>query len=132
MRTLIENNGIKTFIFGSNSEFDDLCYSVVTDLQKIYPHIKRVYIRAEFPCIDDNYEKYLLEKYEETYFPLKIINAGKAVYLERNFEMIDKSDVCVLYYDVEKHRNKKHKSGTKKVYEYALKKGVEIINIYDT
>ena len=31
---LIENKGATTFLFGSRSEFDDLCHSIVTDLQK--------------------------------------------------------------------------------------------------
>ena len=31
---LIENKRVATFLFGSRSEFDDLCYSIVTKLQK--------------------------------------------------------------------------------------------------
>ena len=39
---LIENKGVITFLFGSRSEFDDLCHSIVTDLQKNNPQIKRI------------------------------------------------------------------------------------------
>ncbi len=89
---------IDTFLFGSKSEFDDLCHEVVSDLKEKYSHIKRVYVRAEYPEISNEYEKYLLKSYEETYFPKKALNAGKAVYVERNYEMIDNSYICIVYY----------------------------------
>ena len=34
---LMENKGVATFLFGSRSEFDDLCHSIVTELQKNNP-----------------------------------------------------------------------------------------------
>ena len=34
IKDLIENKGANTFLFGSRSEFDDLCHSIVTELQK--------------------------------------------------------------------------------------------------
>ena len=39
---LIENKGVTTFLFGSRSEFDDLCHEIVTELQKNNPQIKRI------------------------------------------------------------------------------------------
>ena len=39
IRDLIKNKGVRTFLFGSRSEFDDLCHSIVTDLQKNNPQI---------------------------------------------------------------------------------------------
>ena len=137
---LIVNHSVKRFLFGSRSEFDELCYKVATELKGKYNNIQRVYVRAEYPYVTDSYKKYLLEMYEDTYYPEKIKNAGKAVYVERNFEMIDKSDFCVIYYNEKytppKRKNSKRdlteyqpKSGTKIAYEYAVKKGVRIINI---
>ena len=61
-----------------------------------------------------------------------MIDAGKAVYIERNCEMIDNSRFCVVYYDenyIPSRKNKK--SGTKIAYDYAVKKGKEIINVND-
>ena len=46
---LIVNENIATFLFGSKSEFDALCHEAVTELKEKYPHIKRVYVRAEYP-----------------------------------------------------------------------------------
>ena len=127
---LIINKKVDTFLFGSKSEFYDLCLSVVTKLKVKYPYIKRVYVRAEYPYIDESYKNYLSESYEETYYPPKIINAGKAAYVERNCEMIDKSSICVVYYDESYLPNRKNnKSGTKIACDYAVQKDNEIINI---
>ena len=59
--------------------------------------------------------------------PKKMINAGRAAYVERNCEMIDNSDFCVFYYDG-KYTAAKRKSGTKIAYDYAVKKKKQIIN----
>ena len=65
---LIINDKVDTFLFGSKSRFNDLCYEIVSELKEKYHHIKRVYVRAEFPVIDESYERYLLSRYEDTYF----------------------------------------------------------------
>ena len=126
-RLIIEEN-VDTFLFGSKSSFDSLCLELVTELKKKYPHIKRIYVRAEFPFIDDGYKEYLLKSYEDTYFPEKIVGSGRAVYVERNCEMINKSRFCVVYYD-EENMPSKRKSGTKIAFEYAQKQGKEIIKV---
>ncbi len=81
---LIVNKGVFNFLFGSRSEFDDLCYEVVCELKKEYPYIRRIYVRAEYPYIDDDYKAYLLERYDDTYYPKHIENSGKSAYVERN------------------------------------------------
>ena len=125
---LIVNENVDTFMFGSQSRFNELCYEIVSQIKKKYPHIKRVYVRAEFPHIDDTYKKYLLKSYEETYFPEKITGAGRASYVERNYEMIDKSRFCIVYYD-EKYNPAKRKSGTKIALDYAVKKKKDIVKL---
>ncbi len=96
---LITNKNVDTFLFGSRSEFDSLCHKITTELRDKYPHIKRIFVRAVYEYIDDDYKNCLLEWCEDTYFPEKIKNSGRALYVERNCEMIDKSDFCVFYYD---------------------------------
>ena len=86
--TSLIDKGAKTFLFGSMSEFSDLSWQIVTKLKNKYPFIKRVYVRSAFQYIDEDYEKYLLEFYEETYFPKKLENAGKCSYVERNYIII--------------------------------------------
>lgn len=139
---LITINNVNTFLFGSNSRFDELCYMVVSKLKEKHMHIKRVYVRAAYADIDDGYEKYLLQRYEESYYPQSIRGAGKASYVERNREMINKATFCIVYYD-EKYlppRRKKNsknltdyqpQSGTKVAFEYARLKNKGIINVYD-
>ena len=41
LSTLIKN-GADTFLFGSKSDFDTLCWEVVTSLKGQFPHLKRV------------------------------------------------------------------------------------------
>ena len=129
IENLIVNEKVDTFLFGSKSRFDSLCLALVTNLKEKHPQIKRVYVRAEFPVIDESYHAYLLESYEETYYPEKLHGAGRAVYVERNCEMIDHSRFCVVYYD-EAHTPAKRKSGTKLAYDYAVKRGRVILNAF--
>ena len=81
----------------------------------------------------------LLEHYEGTYFPEHMENAGRASYVERNHEMINKSAFCVVYYNENylppRRRISKWdlldyqpKSGTAIAYDYANRKGLKIIN----
>ena len=39
---LIADENVETFLFGSKSRFNDLCYELVTKYKEQYPHIKRV------------------------------------------------------------------------------------------
>ena len=142
MENLILHNKVDTFLMGSKSDFDLLCRKVVSELKEKYTHIKRIYVRAEYEYISSDYEKYLLEGCEETYFPKRAINAGKAVYVERNCEMIDKSDYCIVYYKdgylPPRRKNSRRdlfdyqpKSGTGIAYQYAVRKKKVIINVFE-
>lgn len=139
---LITNEKVDIFLFGSKSEFDKLCLGIVTELKKKHPHIKRIYVRAEYQYIYDDYKSYLLESYDDTYYPKHIENSGKAAYVERNCEMIDKSKFCVVYFDEnyipQSRRTGKNaligyrpKSGTKIAYDYAVKRGKKVINTFN-
>ena len=98
-------------------------------------------MRSAFQHIPDWYEDSLLQHYEGTYFPEYMEKAGKASYVERNQEMINKSDFCVIYYDENylppRRRNSKRdltdyqpNSGTAVAYNYAVRKGKEIVNVF--
>ena len=125
---LIVENSVDTFLFGSKSRFNRLCLETVTQIKEKYSHIKRIYVRAEYSYIGDSYKAYLLESYDYTYFPEKIIGAGKAVYVELNCEIIDKSRFCIVYYS-EQNAPTIRKSCTKIALDYAMKQGKRIINI---
>lgn len=127
---LIIHRNVTDFLFGSRSKFDELCYEITSELKRKYTYINRIYVRAEYQHIKDDYRKYLLTYYEATYFPKNITNAGKAVYIERNYEMINKSSYCICYYDENYLPQKRNKSGTKVAYDYAVRKGVKLINMF--
>lgn len=120
---LITSKGVDTFLFGSKSRFNSLSYGLVTELKTKYPNIKRVYVRAEYPDISHDYKEYLLSLYEDTYYPEKAV--GRAVYIERNREMIDKSEYCVFYYRKDRLPTAR-KSGTLTALSYAVSKKREI------
>ncbi len=128
IETLITDKKVDTFLFGSKSRFNDLCHETVTKIKEKYPHIKRIYVRAEYPDIDDSYKAYLLKSYEDTYYPNKIKGSGRAVYVERNYEMINNSKFCIVYYD-EQNAPTTRKSGTKIALEFALKMKKHIIHV---
>ncbi|MBR5157255.1 MAG: hypothetical protein IKW59_05765 [Clostridia bacterium] len=65
---LIATENVDTFLAGSKSEFDDLCREVLAVKKQKYPHIQRIYVRAEYPYINESYEKYLLKSCEKNIF----------------------------------------------------------------
>ena len=158
---LIENKEVHTFLFGSRSEFDDLCHAIVTELQKNNPQIKRIMYtcRSEYACMKEEKEereriarevtkrniKY--KDYDGEMMSDRLWSAGKASYVERNQDMINASNYCVFYYnpDYQPPRRKYSKrsvgdyqprSGTRLAFEYANQKkrggkDVTIINVYE-
>ncbi len=128
IKNLITQENIDTFLFGSKSRFNSLCHELVSKIKQKYPHIRRIYVRAEYPYISEDYKNYLLESYEDTYYPERIINSGKASYVERNRQMIDNSNFCIVYYDQPKAPTTR-KSGTKIALDYAIKQEKHIIKL---
>ena len=142
IENIIVNENVINFFFGSKSEFNDYCYEIVTELKEKYPQIKRIYVRSAYEHIPDWYENGLLEHYEDTYFPEHMSKAGKASYVERNQEMINKSNFCIFYYDENylppRRKNSRRdlfdyqpKSGTGVAYEFAMKKkDKQVFNVF--
>lgn len=123
---LIKEEKVNTFLFGSKCRFDSLCLEPVTKIKEKYPHVKRVYVRAEYPVISDEYLAYLMNYYDETYYPENLLGSGKAAYVKRNCEMIEQSRFCIAYYS-EAIASATTKSGTKTAFGYVHKRGREVI-----
>ncbi|MEG1751803.1 MAG: SLOG family protein [Clostridia bacterium] len=157
IKNLIVNFGVNTFLFGSRSEFDTLCHSIVTDLKEKYPHIKRISYTCRSECATLEKEKKYLEEIYSTFHKQKVTllgfekehehktkwNSGRASYVKRNQAMIDDSDYCIFYYDenykpeMRKYSkqsfcNYQPKSGTALAYKYAKQKKKNIVNIFNT
>lgn len=136
------SNGADTFLFGCKSQFNSICWEIVTDFQNRYKNLKRIYVRANYPIIPKGYKDYILESYEETYFPKGLERAGRSSYIERNQKIIDASDICVFYYNSgyklspKKQKSflslsdRERKSGTAIAFAYATQKKKTIINLY--
>lgn len=136
-------NGVREFIFGSRSQFDDLCYDLLTELKKVYPDIKRIKYRSDYPGELSEYSKqFFLDGYEDNICPEGVEGAGRLSYVKRNEAMIMASDICVSYYDknyqpkprkISKNALTSYqlKSGTRIAFEFAVQKNKKIINLYD-
>ena len=96
-----------------------------------YPNIKRIFVRAEYPIISDNYYNYLQTLYEDSYFYSEKLISNKFTYIRRNQTMIDKSDFCIFYFNSNYIPKTKTQSGTHLAYEYAKKKNKLIINVFN-
>lgn len=136
---LIEN-GTVIFNFGDHSAFNNVCYETVTKLKETYPQIKRVRFRTDYENADKYTMNFLLVGFEGSICPKGVGKAGKASYVLRNQAMIQKSDVCIFYYDEkyspadtkdkQNHLNgHSSKSGTAIAYQYAVKIGKRIYNL---
>lgn len=118
---LVTKEQIDQFLFGSKSQFDRLCLQIVTQLKaEKYPHVKRVYVRAEFPVINETYTDYLLQSYDHSYYPEALLGATRSVYVQRNYEMIRKSRFCLVYYSLSTAPTNRP-SGTEIALRYAKK-----------
>ena len=140
LSTVIEQlitDGITIFNFGSHSQFDDLCYEIVSKQQKRCSHIQRKHYCVAY----ENYSNAGINNlYEQEIDCESAISAGKKSYLIRNQIMIDNSDICVFYYNKDyqppQRKNSKSdlishqsKSGTAIAFQYAKNKNKVIINI---
>lgn len=154
IESLIVQDNVRTFLFGSRSAFDSLCNAIVGELKEKYPYIKRiVYTCKSETCILENEKEkwkeiqsyfqkrgvYLTVAEEEFEYKTKY-TAGKASYVERNQAMINNSDYCVFYYDenyqpaIKKYAKQnigyyQPKSGTAIAYAYAKQKKKILINV---
>ncbi len=149
VRALVMEQGVRVFHFGSRSEFDDICHVAVSKLQGEYADIVRVNYRCKSEYAVKKEEKaeleercsrllkrsVLLKDFEEEKISDRVENAGKASYIERNQEMIDDSEYCVVYYrrgytpEGNEYDTTSGKSGTKISYDYAVRKNKKIINV---
>lgn len=129
---LVVEEHANTFLFGSKSEFNDLCWRAVTSVRQEFPDIRRIYVRSAYPYVSEAYLEYLLSLYDETYFPPQIEGAGYRSYVKRNQEMIGKCDVLFCYYSDEHVEKMCRPSGTGVAVRYARKNGKRIWNIWES
>lgn len=128
-RTAIDSairDGVRIFLFGGRSDFDDLCYDLVAEQRNVNPelNIKRVFCFA----LDNQLRKpprwFIRKEYEALECPTKDFDDWYTSIYYRNLAMIDKSDLVLFW--VEEREN----SGAYKTYRYAVKKHKRIVNLF--
>ncbi len=155
VENLIVSHNVYNFLFGSKSNFNQLCHLVVSELKIKYPYIQRIaYTCKSETCILEKDKSkwenvfknstigipYLL--YAESEYEHKTkYTSGVASYIERNQSMILNSEYCIFYYD-ENYNPPKRKlsksslsdyqpnSGTAIAFNFATQKKKIIINLF--
>lgn len=138
---------VSIFLFGSKSNFDTICYKIVTQLKNKYLNIKRIIYtcKSETAFIESTSQEKneLLQKLNGAFYFEKIHKSDtdfkfrKNSYIERNKAMIKNSDYCVFYFNNDylpinkNNENNQTKSGTALAFSYANKLNKKIINIYE-
>lgn len=154
VENLIINHNVNVFLFGSRSEFNNLCHLVVTELKEIHPNIIRKCYTCKNECAIIKHDRAKFEQlisktinqdiplcdYDEEVEHKTKFTSGKSSYIQRNQAMINDSDFCVFYYNKNyKPEMRKYKksdvfehqpnSGTSLSFNYAKQKKKQIINI---
>lgn len=123
---LIEDENVSCFLFGGLGEFDELCHTVVTELKKKYPKIRRIFCSPDPRFQEERKRPNWLKKedFEEIVFlDLKFDYWYTRIFF-RNCEMINLSDFVVFFVKT------KENSGAFKALCYAEKKKKNIINVF--
>ncbi|MBO5224514.1 MAG: hypothetical protein J6C23_08400 [Clostridia bacterium] len=136
---LIQNKGVKNFLFGSRSEFNSLCYEIVLDVKQRFDICMCVYTCKHEAFVSFAEEQEMIWIYEHMSINGKVLAfdkevefdgkhvAGKSSYVQRNYAMINDSDYCLFYYNP---NGKTANSGTRQAYTYAQMHSKTIINLY--
>lgn len=119
-------DGVRIFMFGGRSDFDDLCYDLVTEVRQQQPElgIKRVFCFALDKQLRKPPRWFQRKEYEALECPLKDFDWWYTSIYYRNCAMIDQSDLLLFW--VEQREN----SGAYKTYEYAVRKKKAIVNLF--
>ena len=112
---LVVNDGAFVFLFSNAGQFDDDCYTIVSQLKKHYSYIERHYFHGGCDY-DVGYVNYMAEFYDRLHFPPKGITLSQHM---RTCTMIDMCDVMVT-------------CGAVWAVEYAQKKKKLVINLLKT
>ena len=122
------DSGYCYFGAGGARGFDTVAAQTVLDLKKQYPHIRLILV---LPCLtqtrgwkeeDIRMYEYIKEKADKFVYTAE--NYFNGCMQKRNRHLVDYSSICICYLS-------SNKGGTAYTVNYALKNGLDIINIYE-
>ena len=119
-------DGVRIFLFGGRSNFDDLCYDLVTEKKNANSqlNIKRVFCFALDKQLRKPPRWFVRKEYQALDCQTKDFEYWYTAIYYRNLAMIDQSDLILFW--VEEREN----SGAYKTYQYAVKKHKHIVNLF--
>ena len=117
-------DGVRIFLFGGRSDFDDLVYDIVSEKKAQNPQldIKRIFCFALDKQLRRPPSWFVRKEYEGYDCPIKDFDWWYTAIYYRNCAMIDQSDLVLFY--AEEREN----SGAYKAYKYAIKVHKSIVN----
>ena len=130
LRELIEKHGATDFYAGGALGWDTLCEKTVLRLREMYP----IQLHLVLPCCErEQTAKWRSEQKAE--FKRILSSADSVEYVSENYfdgcmkmrnqQLVDRSDVCVCFYD-----EKKRASGTGQTVCMAQQKNISVINLF--
>lgn len=128
LKSAIENeiqSGCKNFIIGSHGEFDKTVLDILLSLKNTYPEIQiEVVITNYNPKTQDEIIIKENPKYETVMFEIEELHPKQRI-TASNKQMIDSCDTLICYV-----KPNVFKGGAKTTLDYAIKKNIKIINLY--
>lgn len=118
---LLKNNDFITFFLGGYGSFDYTCVKILKELKNQYSNFKSIFIT---PYTNETYLKNRYDKklYDDCIYPPLERTPKKFTILKRNYWIVDNCDFLIFHilYSF---------GGAVKIYEYAKRKNIELINI---
>lgn len=109
----------KRFLLANDSEFGAMAIEVFEIFKDKYSQIERVLVQSE-----KFYDLYYV-KYFERYFDCLLFKKRKLTTFEQYKKMIDKSSICVVYFD-----ENAPSIDIKKAVQYAKEHGKKVLNLH--
>lgn len=94
---LITREGVEDFIFGRYGDFDAIAYKIVSELQKQYPHIRKIYAQAYIPKHQEDMDL-LRSAYDYVYLPEGTeVGPQRFAITRRNRALAKECDFMICY-----------------------------------
>lgn len=120
----IKNNCLY-FSMGTRGTFDSLALTICKELKNTYANLKIEIVLTNLNILKYySYKSFPFNDVSTIFYDIETIHPKRQITYS-NQKMIDSCDTLICYVDV----TKRH-SGAKTAMNYALKKGIKIINLY--